>query len=57
MVEMTCQIPVYRNELSSEIVSYKKHIVIGRDLYEAYDKAIEAGHDPNKTVRWRVYGD
>ena len=29
--------------------------VIGVDLYDAFEKACDAGADPNKLVKWREY--
>lgn len=35
--------------------TWEKGEVIGVDLYDAFEKACEAGADPNKLVRWREY--
>ena len=52
MVLMKIQIPKTEG---GRVVSYEKGEVIGLNLYDAWDKAIAAGHDPNKLVMWREY--
>ena len=55
MVLMKIQIPKVKWIDGGKVVSYEKGEVIGLDLYDAWDKAVAAGHDPNKQVIWQVY--
>lgn len=54
MIEMKIQVPCKKDH-AGRVTEYEKKTVIGLDLYDAWDKAIAAGHDPYKQVMWREY--
>lgn len=57
MVRMKIQIPKTRWIAGYRVTEYEIGEVTGADLYDAWAKALEAGHDPQKTVMWRVVGE
>lgn len=55
MVLMKIQIPKVKWVNGAKIVNYEIGEVIGKDVYDAWEKAVAAGHDVSKQVRWREY--
>lgn len=52
---MKIQIPRSRWVDGAKVTEYEVGEVIGLDVYDAFEKAVKAGHDPNKRVVWQYY--
>lgn len=55
MILMQIQIPKVKWVNGAKVVNYEIDEVIGKDVYDAWEKAVAAGHDVSKQVRWREY--
>ena len=54
---MKIQVPMTRWIDGYCVTEYEIREVTGADLYDAWAKALKAGHDPQKRVMWRVVGE
>ena len=43
-----------RIQIRKSATEHETAYVTGRDLADAWEKAVKAGHDPQMTVSWRI---